>query len=144
MYGKRSGIITSSSRGTVIGGVSAGMICWFDWGVTDSIPGALTPLRCLGWLHGSACPHYDAEKARRLERLITLQESVGAEINRGLVGSDVEVLVEGPARRTEGWMSGKSPQLKTVVFPGPATAGELCRVRVEATTAHTLSGVAVG
>jgi len=52
-------------RGTVIGGVSAGLICWFDWGVTDSIPGALTPLRCLGWLPGSACPHYDAEKARR-------------------------------------------------------------------------------
>ena len=51
--------------GTLIGGVSAGMICWFDWGVTDSIPGALTPLRCLGWLPGSACPHYDAEKARR-------------------------------------------------------------------------------
>ena len=52
-------------RGTVIGGVSAGMICWFDWGVTDSIPGALTPLRCLGWLKGSACPHYDSERARR-------------------------------------------------------------------------------
>jgi len=52
-------------RGAVIGGVSAGMIAWFEWGVTDSIPGALTPLRCLGWLPGSACPHYDSEKERR-------------------------------------------------------------------------------
>jgi peptidase E len=52
-------------RGTVIGGVSAGMIAWFDWGVTDSIPGALTPLACLGWLPGSACPHYDSETERR-------------------------------------------------------------------------------
>jgi dipeptidase E len=52
-------------RGIVMGGVSAGMICWFDWGVTDSIPGLLTPLRCLGWLPGSACPHYDAERERR-------------------------------------------------------------------------------
>jgi peptidase E len=52
-------------RGIVIGGVSAGMIAWFDWGVTDSIPGVLTPLRCLGWLPGSACPHYDSEPGRR-------------------------------------------------------------------------------
>ena len=52
-------------RGVVIGGVSAGMIAWFDWGVTDSVPGALTPLRCLRWLPGSACPHYDSEPERR-------------------------------------------------------------------------------
>jgi hypothetical protein len=37
-------------------------------------------------------------------------------------------------------MAGKTPQMKTVVFPGPATPGELRRVRVEATTSHTLSG----
>jgi dipeptidase E len=52
-------------RGTVVAGISAGMICWFDWGVTDSIPGALTPLRGLGWIAGSACPHYDGEAERR-------------------------------------------------------------------------------
>jgi peptidase E len=52
-------------RGVVIGGVSAGMIAWFEWGVTDSVPGALTPLRCLHWLPGSACPHYDSEPERR-------------------------------------------------------------------------------
>ena len=52
-------------RGIVIGGVSAGMIAWFAWGVTDSVPGALTPLSCLGWLPGTACPHYDSEPERR-------------------------------------------------------------------------------
>lgn len=52
-------------RGAVVGGVSAGMIAWFDWGVTDSIPGALTPLAGLGWIAGSACPHYDSEAQRR-------------------------------------------------------------------------------
>lgn len=52
-------------RGTVLGGISAGMICWFEYGITDSIPGALTPLRCLGWLPGTACPHYDGEAERR-------------------------------------------------------------------------------
>jgi len=57
-----------------------------------------------------------------------------------LVGAEVEVLVEGPARRTAGWMAGKSPQMKTVVFPGPAEPGNLARVRIEAATSHTLTG----
>ena len=82
----------------------------------------------------------EEEKTRRLARLVALQESISAEINRRLVGSDVEVLVEGPARRTAGWMAGKNPQLTTVVFPGPAAPGDVVRVRVEAATSHTLSG----
>ena len=69
----------------------------------------------------------DDEKGRRLERLIALQETISAERNRALVGADVEVLVEGPARRPEGWVSGKTPHMKTVVFPGPAAPGTLVR-----------------
>ena len=52
-------------RGTVLAGLSAGMICWFEEGVTDSVPGVLGPLPCLGFLKGSACPHYDSEPGRR-------------------------------------------------------------------------------
>jgi dipeptidase E len=51
--------------GIVLAGVSAGSICWFESGVTDSIPGPLTPLACLGFLPGSNCPHYDGEPERR-------------------------------------------------------------------------------
>jgi peptidase E len=52
-------------RGTVLCGVSAGMICWFECSVTDSF-GPLAPLRDgLGFLPGSACPHYDGEPMRR-------------------------------------------------------------------------------
>ena len=79
-------------------------------------------------------------KGRRLQRLVALQEEISAEINRGLVGSEVEVLVEGPARRGEGSMAGKTPQMRTVAFPGPAAPGEVVRVRVEAATSHSLSG----
>jgi tRNA-2-methylthio-N6-dimethylallyladenosine synthase len=82
----------------------------------------------------------DAEKARRLERLIALQEEISAERYRRFVGRDVEVLVEGPARRPNGWMTGKSADMKAVVFPGPAVPGTLVRVRVEAATSHTLTG----
>jgi dipeptidase E len=51
--------------GVILAGLSAGAICWFESGITDSIPGDLTVLPCLGFLPGSACPHYDGEAARR-------------------------------------------------------------------------------
>jgi dipeptidase E len=51
--------------GIVLCGWSAGSICWFEQGVTDSIPGPLTPMDCLGFLPGSNCPHYDGEIERR-------------------------------------------------------------------------------
>lgn len=52
-------------RGVVLGGASAGSICWFEQGVTDSIAGPLTALDCLAFLPGSNCPHYDSEPQRR-------------------------------------------------------------------------------
>lgn len=51
--------------GIVLGGASAGSICWFDAGVTDSVAGPLTAMPCLGFLPGSNCPHYDSEPLRR-------------------------------------------------------------------------------
>ncbi len=52
-------------KGIILCGLSAGSICWFDRGVTDSIPGKLTSLECLGFLEGSNCPHYDGEPERK-------------------------------------------------------------------------------
>ncbi|HXW52428.1 MAG TPA: peptidase E [Candidatus Acidoferrales bacterium] len=52
-------------RGVVLAGHSAGGLCWFGGGVTDSWPGRYAPLRCLGFLRGSFCPHYDSEPKRR-------------------------------------------------------------------------------
>lgn len=52
--------------GVVLAGISAGSICWFKQGLSDSvIPGGLAPLNCLGFLPGSNCPHYDGEPERR-------------------------------------------------------------------------------
>ncbi len=53
------------SAGTVLAGISAGAICWFEHGVTDSHAGRLTVLPGLGFLPGSCCPHYDGEPERR-------------------------------------------------------------------------------
>lgn len=52
-------------QGIVLAGVSAGAICWFRQGVTDSWADRLRPLDCLGLLAGSCCPHYDSEPERR-------------------------------------------------------------------------------
>ncbi len=52
-------------QGVVLFGASAGMICWFEHGVTDSFGPQLEGMDCLGWLSGSACPHYDGEARRR-------------------------------------------------------------------------------
>jgi dipeptidase E len=52
--------------GVVLTGWSAGMICWFEAGVTDSFGPQLDGMRDgLGFLAGSACPHYDGEELRR-------------------------------------------------------------------------------
>ena len=59
-------------RGIVLGGASAGSLCWFEEGTTDSRPQKVTKIECLGLLRGSHSPHYDAEAVRRptYQRLI--------------------------------------------------------------------------
>jgi dipeptidase E len=52
-------------RGIVLGGASAGSLCWFEEGTTDSRPKALSIVHGLGFLKGSHSPHYDAEPGRR-------------------------------------------------------------------------------
>lgn len=51
-------------KGIVMSGVSAGAICWFDKGITDSFSDKLEIIDCLGIVNGIACPHYDEEKER--------------------------------------------------------------------------------
>lgn len=53
------------AQGTILAGISAGSICWFEEGLTDSIPNQLNKLDCLGILEGSNCPHFDGEPARQ-------------------------------------------------------------------------------
>ena len=53
------------NRGIVLGGASAGSLCWFEEGTTDSRPKALSIVKCMGFLKGSHSPHYDAEAGRR-------------------------------------------------------------------------------
>ena len=55
---------TAYHDGIVMSGVSAGAICWFEKGVTDSFANKLEIIDCLGITTGIACPHFDGEKDR--------------------------------------------------------------------------------
>src|SRR5688500_6219079 len=66
------------NSGVLLGGMSAGAICWFEYGATDSVlgPGRSSALPCLGFLPGSCSPHFDGEPHRRADfrRLISSGE----------------------------------------------------------------------
>ena len=51
-------------KGTIMSGVSAGAICWFEKGITDSWKDHQAILPCLGFVKGICCPHYDEEPER--------------------------------------------------------------------------------
>jgi peptidase E len=55
----------AAEAGTVLSGISAGAICWFEQGVTDSSSSALGAIACLSLVPGSCCPHYSGEAERR-------------------------------------------------------------------------------
>ena len=52
-------------NGVVMSGVSAGAICWFKNGVTESWAKDLKIMVCMGFIHANCCPHYDEEPQRR-------------------------------------------------------------------------------
>jgi len=71
-------LIQAGQNGTVLSGLSAGAICWFKHGNSDSMKfgptrsSKLIRIRGLGLINLMACPHYDVEKSRRpsLKRMI--------------------------------------------------------------------------
>jgi len=80
----------------------------------------------------------EEEKSRRLAHLIALQEEISAARNRRWIGRSVEVLVEGPARRSRDCVAGKTPQFLTTVVAADAAPGTRLMAVVTGATAHTL------
>ena len=92
--------------GTVLCGLSAGAICWFEQGHTDSA-GSLGPMPCLGFLSGSCCPHYNGEPGRQPSYQALIQQgalSAGYALDDGaalhFIGDTVaHVVTSRPAAR---------------------------------------------
>ncbi len=47
------------AEGIVLSGMSAGAICWYEDGFKNPSPDVWRRIKCLGFLEGSFCPHYD-------------------------------------------------------------------------------------
>jgi len=66
LHGVDAALRRAWESGVVLAGPSAGAICWFEAGSTDSFGPELGPFGDgLGFLPGSFCPHYDSESSRR-------------------------------------------------------------------------------
>ncbi len=78
-------------------------------------------------------------KTARLEKLIALQSELSLESNRRDVGKCFEVLVEGPSKKSESDLMGRTSQNKACVFAaGGHRKGEYVTVRVDDCTPATL------
>ena len=91
VHGVDKALRAAWERGVVLAGRSAGGMCWFEGGLTDSFGPDLAPLRDgLKFLDGSFCPHYDAESLRRprYEEVVgsgALQDGFAADDGVGLL-----------------------------------------------------------
>jgi tRNA-2-methylthio-N6-dimethylallyladenosine synthase len=83
----------------------------------------------------------EAEKGRRLTRLIDVQHRISGELHDAMIGREVEVLVESIARKNAKQLYGRTADFKAVVFPDDGTLpGALRRLRVVGATPATLFG----
>ena len=86
-------LLKACRNGTVLAGISAGANCWFEQCTTDSIPGPLTVMDCLGYLAGSCTPHYDGESERKptVMRVVASGEMVpGFAFDNGAAGHFID------------------------------------------------------
>ena len=78
-------------------------------------------------------------KTARLNEIIALQNGISLEINSQCIGKCYDVLIEGPSKRSDAELMGRTSQNKTCVFPaGGHKAGDTVTVRVLSCTSATL------
>jgi peptidase E len=56
----------AANSGTILAGVSAGAVCWYEFALSDAGGHGLKPLPGLGLIAGSCCPHYSSEPKRQI------------------------------------------------------------------------------
>ena len=117
-------LVQAWERGTVIAGISAGAMCWFEGGVTKS-SGPPEPIDGLGMLPGSLSVHADGEP----ERLPVWLESVRSGRLPGGFAADDGCALLFRGRRFERAVSSRPGAAALRV---DAVEGELVRRRIEA------------
>lgn len=74
-------------QGVILSGISAGSLCWFEQGISDSVPEHLSALNCLGFIKGSNVPFYGEEKKKIYPEWIksgTISSGIATEISVGV------------------------------------------------------------
>ena len=74
--------LAGRGKNVVLGGLSAGAICWFEGGFGDSVrrkgKNLLVGSKDLGLLSGICCPHYDDSKIKgAFKRYMVHQKNIG-------------------------------------------------------------------
>lgn len=83
----------------------------------------------------------DSVKSERHRLLFDLQEEIMSRHRQAMLGTEVEVLVEGVTERDDAFLKGRTRCWKNVVFKGnKAMIGSLQRVSVKSFNHHTLIG----
>lgn len=83
----------------------------------------------------------EEEKGARVFEITKLQHEVSRRLNQQLVGTEEEVLVEGPSRKRADFLVGRTDTNKTVVFADTGELeGEMIRVRIMRANSATLFG----
>lgn len=94
------------------------------------------------WHMGDSVP--EETKIRRLNEIIDLQRGISFRRNQALIGTEEEVLVEGPSRKSDDDLVGRTDSNKMVVFSQTGVqAGEYRHVRIERANSATLFGTIV-
>lgn len=111
-------------NGVVLGGVSAGALAWFEEVVTDSVAGELRRFPALGWLSGSACPHFDGEPERRPAYARFVREGMRAGLG---IDDGAAVLFENerPARYVASWPDARVWRVESGGEPLPLSTERL-------------------
>ena len=133
LHGVEDALRKAYRSGTILTGWSAGCICWFEAGITDSFTAELGPLRDgLRLLKGSACPHYDSQERRRpvyareiaagLPAGIALEDAVAARYDDERLVEIVSARPQGRAFRVD--LSGEHPLEVRHLDQGSAIAPE--------------------
>lgn len=111
--------------GTILCGLSAGSLCWFEEGLSDSvIPGQYEKIECLGFLKGSHCPHYDGEQKRQptYRRLIgskALSAGIAADDGVALhyVEDKLKTVVSSRPEAKAYWISAEEEAREEIISP---------------------------
>ncbi len=97
----------AASRGTVLSGLSAGAICWFKYGHSDSRSFSSNPewdyirVRGLGFINAVYCPHYHVEKREvSFSQMIARRGGIGIACDNNavieIVGEHYRILTSAP------------------------------------------------